>query len=94
MPIYAYRCLKHGVFEKRLRMTDASAKYPCPSCGQRSDRSYSVPMVTKLTQGTRSAIDTTETSREHPAVVHDVPPSTRNTPSITANPKHYKLPRP
>lgn len=94
MPTYVFRCRRHGAFEMRLRMADAVSAYPCPQCGEDAVRTYFVPMVTRTSPSVRKAIDAEQENRERPAIVHSVPPSQKNVPSITFNPKHYTLPRP
>lgn len=75
-------------------MADVSQKYPCPKCNEDAARVYSAPMVARISAEARSSLDAEEKNKERPAVVHSVPPSRENRPTVTQNPKHYKLPRP
>jgi len=77
-----------------MRMADVTRQHPCPTCDEPAERSYSAPMLARISSNARQALDAEEKNREQPPVVHSVPPGRRGAPAITRNPKHYKLPRP
>lgn len=93
MPIYEFRCREHGVFEQRMSMAQAGSEYACPVCNRAAARHYTSPMVARLSKDARATLDRTEKTREQPDVVHHIPNRANNAPTITRNPKHYKLPR-
>ena len=68
MPLYEYRCRKHGAFDVFRPVSQASERMGCPSCGEDAARVFSVPHTRALAAGTRVGMERNEKSRHEPHV--------------------------
>lgn len=74
MAIYEYRCPRCGVFDVVRSMGTATATARCATCGAAARRSYSAPLVNRISGPLGTALSRAEKSREQPEVVREVPP--------------------
>jgi len=97
MPIYEYRCDRHGLSEITRPLGMAPKSVPCLVCGSEARRVFSVATVKS---GSRSALlaamDHAEKSRHEPDVVTSVPSTgvRKRTPVLPLTPALRRLPRP
>lgn len=45
MPTYTYKCEAHGKFEKMCKMSEMTTTFPCPKCGESSQKQIDRPAV-------------------------------------------------
>jgi len=97
MPIYEYRCDRHGLSEITRPLGMAPKSVPCLVCGSEAKRVFSVGMIRS---GSRTALfaamDHAEKSRHEPDVVTSVPSTgvRKRTPVLPLTPALRRLPRP
>jgi putative FmdB family regulatory protein len=99
MATYGYRCARHGPFEVHRPIGTAPATVSCPSCGGRSTRVFTPPMLGIADRNRVAVIDRAEASRSEPAVVSAPPPARRASgghlaPAPRLDPRTRRLPRP
>jgi hypothetical protein len=97
MARYDYRCEEDGVFEAAWPVGAAPESVECATCGSRSGRVFSSPMLSFSSRESRevfAAIDHAEKTRDEPDVVTSLPPSSRRTPVLPLTPTLRRLPRP
>jgi hypothetical protein len=93
MVVYAYRCVEHGVTEVSRAIGTATAVVPCPACDRAAARIYTARRLSLGSSVRRALIDSTERTRDEPAVVSAPPP--RRGPAVVARPPALRrLPRP
>ncbi|GAA5200921.1 hypothetical protein GCM10023322_79860 [Rugosimonospora acidiphila] len=73
MATYEYRCPRHGAFEVRLRIGEASASVPCGTCGGQAARIYSAPGLAVTPRPLARALDRAARTAETPDVVTRIP---------------------
>lgn len=94
MAVYLYRCADHGIIEVPQPMGTALRQWTCPECRQVAVRLFTAPRLSLGSPTRRALIDSTEQSRDEPAVV-SLPPSRRSpVPVAPRNPALARLPRP
>ena len=69
MPLYDYKCAKHGVFHELATMEQGGQPCACPSCGQMSARVIMVPPeVLAMAPGNRESIRRNEEAKNQPMI--------------------------
>lgn len=68
MPLYNYRCRRHGEFTDWAGLTDFDKPAPCPNCGKLAPRSISAAYLA-MNQKLSRAIGASEKSAHEPRVV-------------------------
>ncbi|MAS40235.1 MAG: formamidase [Porticoccaceae bacterium] len=69
MPLYDYRCPKHGLFEELVPGAAGSERHPCPGCGAPAARVIATPhALLDMDPGRRDALARNERSRHEPRV--------------------------
>lgn len=67
MPVYDYKCEKHGVFHELATMDESHLPCACPQCGVRSPRIIMLaPEVLSMAQAKRQAHKTNERAANEP----------------------------
>lgn len=67
MPVYDYRCPKHGVFSAMRPMKDYEQPFPCPGCNEPAPRVFiRVPNIMGITTEARRAHEVNERSKHSP----------------------------
>ena len=67
MPVYDYRCRKHGIFNELAAMDKAADPFECPHCGALSPRVILIPpAVLDMAPAKRKALSRNEKSRFEP----------------------------
>jgi putative FmdB family regulatory protein len=49
MPIYGYKCDRHGIFEELRQMAQSGTPARCPNCGKSCERHFQAPGKHKVT---------------------------------------------
>lgn len=67
MPVYDYKCPKHGVFHELVAMSESSAKKPCPQCHIPSQRVVLLaPTILNMDPRKRQACACNERAQHEP----------------------------
>jgi putative FmdB family regulatory protein len=69
MPVYEYRCKRHGVFERMTGMNESARPAPCPRCDKPSKRILSAVRGAQMEASQVRARDRNERSAHEPRVV-------------------------
>jgi len=69
MPLYDYECNECGAFREWRGMDLSDQDAPCPSCGQPSKRSISMPFLPCVSRNVRIAHERNERSSDEPMVM-------------------------
>lgn len=69
MPVYEFLCEGCGPFEERRSLEAAGEPMPCPKCGERARRVYSMPSTRRMPVGLYRAVNRSEKSASEPEVV-------------------------
>jgi putative FmdB family regulatory protein len=69
MPVYEYRCKRHGEFERMAKMEQSSRPAPCPRCDKPAARILSSVRGAQLPATEVRARDRNERSAHEPRVV-------------------------
>lgn len=69
MPLYEYRCNKHGVFERMAGMSESDRPAACPRCKKSSKRILSSVRGAQMSATEVRARDRNERSKHEPKVV-------------------------
>jgi putative FmdB family regulatory protein len=93
MATYQYRCARCGSFDVLRPLGKALPEEPCESCGGRSRRVFTSPMLTRTPTALARALHAQEASAHEPRVVGEVP-AARRSPAPPADPRHALLPKP
>jgi putative FmdB family regulatory protein len=93
---YRYRCVADGAFDLTRPMGTAEPRARCPVCDSEAARVFSAPMLSMAPGALMAAIDSTEKTRDEPAVVSALPPRQvrTRTPASLSNPALQRLPKP
>ena len=68
MPVYDYRCLKHGIFYELATFSDSAKPSACPECGELSARIILVsPEILKMDAKKKKAFEVNEKNQFEPA---------------------------
>lgn len=71
MPLYDYRCPKHGLFEELVPLAAGGGPHPCPGCSTPAARVIAAPhALLDMDPARRDAFARNERSRHEPRV-HD-----------------------
>jgi hypothetical protein len=93
MVVHAYRCVEHGVTEVSRAIGTATAPVPWPASDRAAARICTAPQLSLGSSVRRTLIDSTERTRDEPAVVSA--PLPRRGPAVVARPPALRrLPRP
>ncbi|MFJ9379590.1 FmdB family zinc ribbon protein [Streptomyces sp. NPDC101455] len=93
MATYQYRCPGCGTFDVTRPMGRALPEEPCETCGERSRRVFTAPMLARTGAPLARALQSQEASAHEPRVVTEVPPA-RRPPTSAADPRQAQLPKP
>jgi putative FmdB family regulatory protein len=69
MPLYEYRCSRHGVFERMTAMSQSSRPASCPRCDKPAPRILSSVRGAQMPATEVRARDRNERSKHEPKVV-------------------------
>jgi putative FmdB family regulatory protein len=69
MPLYEYRCKRHGVFERMVGMDESAQPAACPRCNKSSKRILSPVRGAQMAASEVRARDRNERSAHEPKVV-------------------------
>ncbi|MDN2661568.1 zinc ribbon domain-containing protein [Neptunomonas phycophila] len=70
MPMYEYKCAKHGVFEELATLEDYDQPCACPQCGQISARVLTLPPeFLNMLKEKREAIERNEKAQHAPEIM-------------------------
>lgn len=68
MPLYDYKCRKHGVFQELAALADHALPAACPQCQEQAPRVILIPpQVLAMAPESRDAYARNERSRHEPA---------------------------
>lgn len=94
MAVYLYRCADHGIVEVPRPMGTALREWTCPECREVAVRVFTAPRLSLGSSLRRALIDSTERTRDEPAVVSGPLSHRAAASAATRNPAHARLPRP
>lgn len=67
MPLYDYKCQKHGIFHELATLSESAMPRPCPQCAALSARVILLPPALRATDSaTREAMQRNERSQHEP----------------------------
>lgn len=67
MPLYDYKCAKHGLFHELATMAQSAEPYPCPQCGEKSARVILIsPEMMRMAPENKKAMEKNENARHEP----------------------------
>lgn len=71
MPVYDYKCTKHGLFHGLQSLEKSAEPCKCPQCGQLSARVLMIsPEIIKMAPNKRKAMEKNEPSQHEPHFFH------------------------
>lgn len=68
MPLYEYRCQRHGLFEEFNTIDSCRQGMACPKCSMDAPRVLSAPHLSLMDAGQRKAHERNDKSRHEPHV--------------------------
>ncbi|MEO9653525.1 zinc ribbon domain-containing protein [Marinomonas sp. NPDC078689] len=69
MPIYDFKCTKHGLFHELVAMEKAGDAFPCPQCGVKCMPVILVaPSVLSMSPESKKAMDINDEARHSPII--------------------------
>lgn len=69
MPVYDYKCARHGLFNQLATMAQSAEPAPCPSCGELSPRVILLsPQILAMSPARREAMARNEKAAHEPGI--------------------------